>query len=286
MESNELPLVSIQCLVYNHEPYLRQCLDGFVMQKTSFKFEAIVHDDVSTDGSAAIIREYAEKYPDIIKPIFETENQYSKKDGSLERIVHEACKGKYIALCEGDDYWIDPLKLQKQVDILEDSEEYSICVHAYTELYSNGAMKNIFRYDSDNFNVPMTDLIKGGGGFVSTNSIVYPKSLLDNYPKWAKDAPIGDLPLELILFHKGRVAYIAKVMSAYRIAAPGSWSYSMSTDIKKRISHYNSEISLWKSFDEWTNNKYHLAVKRRLFRLYKLLLRTNIKYLTSSFTKK
>lgn len=112
-------LVSIQCLVYNHEPYLRQCLDGFVMQKTNFRFEAIVHDDVSTDGSAAIIREYTEKYPDIIKPIYETENQYSKRDGSLRRIMNAACKGKYIALCEGDDYWIDPLKLQKQVDFLE-----------------------------------------------------------------------------------------------------------------------------------------------------------------------
>lgn len=112
-------LVSIRCLVYNHEPYLRQCLEGFVMQKTNFRFEAIVHDDASTDGSAKIIREYAEKYPDIIKPIYETENQYSKHDGSLARIMNTACRGKYIAMCEGDDYWIDPLKLQKQVDWLE-----------------------------------------------------------------------------------------------------------------------------------------------------------------------
>lgn len=100
---NDEILVSIQCLVYNHEPYLRQCLDGFVVQKTNFRFEAIVHDDVSTDGSAAIIREYAEKYPDIIKPIYETENQYSKQDGSLFKIMNAACKGKYIAMCEGDE---------------------------------------------------------------------------------------------------------------------------------------------------------------------------------------
>ena len=106
-------LVSIQCLVYNHEPYLRQCLDGFVMQKTNFRFEAIVHDDASTDGSAAIIREYSEKYPDIIKPIYEAENQYSKHGGfsALFDILNSACKGKYIAMCEGDDYWIDPMKL-------------------------------------------------------------------------------------------------------------------------------------------------------------------------------
>lgn len=121
-------LVSIKCLVYNHEPYLRQCLDGFVMQKTNFVFEAIVHDDASTDSSAAIIREYAEKYPNIIKPIFETENQYSKKDGSLGRIMNAAIhpNAKYIALCEGDDYWIDPYKLQKQVDFLESNEDYGL----------------------------------------------------------------------------------------------------------------------------------------------------------------
>lgn len=123
-------LVSIKCAVYNHEPYLRQCLEGFVMQKTNFRFEAIVHDDASTDGSAAIIREYAEKYPDIIKPIYETENQYSKRDGSLTRIMNAACCGKYIAICEGDDYWIDPLKLQKQVDFLEENPDYGL-VHSY-----------------------------------------------------------------------------------------------------------------------------------------------------------
>ena len=119
-------IVTIRCLVYNHEPYLRQCLDGFVMQKTNFRFEAIVHDDASTDGSAAIIREYAEKYPEIIKPIIETENQYSKHDGSLRKIMIDHTRGKYIAICEGDDYWIDPLKLQKQVDFLEKNPEYGL----------------------------------------------------------------------------------------------------------------------------------------------------------------
>ena len=107
-------MVTIQCLTYNHEPYIRQCLEGFVMQKTNFRFEAIVHDDASTDGTATIIREYAEKYPDIIKPIYETENQYSKRDDSLTRIMNTHTHGKYVAMCEGDDYWTDPLKLQKR----------------------------------------------------------------------------------------------------------------------------------------------------------------------------
>lgn len=125
------PLVSIRCTVYNHEPFLRQCLDGFVMQQTTFPFEAIVHDDASTDGSAAIIGEYAEKYPDIIKPIYETENQHSKHDGSLAKIMNAAIHpaAKYIALCEGDDYWTDPLKLQNQVDFLERNPDYTMCFH-------------------------------------------------------------------------------------------------------------------------------------------------------------
>lgn len=129
------PLVSIRCAVYNHEPYLRQCLDGFVMQKTTFPFEAIVHDDASTDGSAAIIREYAEKYPDIIKPIYESENQYSK-GGSIAKIMNDAMhpNSKYVALCEGDDYWTDPYKLQMQVDIMEADESIGL-VHTLAKVY-------------------------------------------------------------------------------------------------------------------------------------------------------
>ena len=140
MKTNEEPiLVAIHCLVYNHEPYLRDCFDGFVMQKTNFRFVAVVHDDCSTDHSADIIREYEAKYPDIFRPIYETENQYSKRDGSLRRIMNEAIDAtgaKYIAMCEGDDYWTDPYKLQKQVDFMETHPEYSMCFHK-VEVVSN-----------------------------------------------------------------------------------------------------------------------------------------------------
>lgn len=164
-------MVSIQCLVYNHEPYLRQCLEGFVIQKTNFKFEAIVHDDCSTDNSAAIIREYAEKYPDIIKPIYESENQYSKHDGSLGRIMDSACKGEYIAFCEGDDFWTDILKLQKQFDALEEYPQATMCYTGFMcvteegQLYQREAYKKLMEksFSGDNFiallkgpNYPMT----------------------------------------------------------------------------------------------------------------------------------
>ena len=127
-------LVAIKCLVFNHEPYLRDCLNGFVMQLTDFPFVAIVHDDASTDHSADIIREYAAKYPDIIFPIYETENQYSKSDGSLGRIMNaavDATGAKYIAMCEGDDYWTDPRKLQKQVAFLETHADYGFVGSRY-----------------------------------------------------------------------------------------------------------------------------------------------------------
>ena len=122
-------MVSIRCLAYNHEPYIRQCLEGFVIQKTNFRYEAIVHDDASTDNTAKIIKEYAERYPEIIKPIFEKENLFSKNDRELQDKMLAACTGKYIAICEGDDYWTDPYKLQKQVNYLE---SHSDCVLVHT----------------------------------------------------------------------------------------------------------------------------------------------------------
>jgi len=121
------PLVSISCITYNHAPYIRQCLDGFLMQQCNFEFEVLIHDDASTDGTQEIIKEYVDKYPEIIKPIFQTQNQYSQGvRGMNAKYNFPRAKGKYIALCEGDDYWIDPLKLQKQVDFLEDNRDCTL----------------------------------------------------------------------------------------------------------------------------------------------------------------
>lgn len=129
------PLVSISCLAYNHGKFIRDCLNGFLMQKTDFPFEVLIHDDASQDDTADIIREYESKYPDIIKPIYQTENQYSKGNSISRKIQYPRAKGKYIAICEGDDYWTDPLKLQKQVDFLESHPDYSICGGGYLHLF-------------------------------------------------------------------------------------------------------------------------------------------------------
>lgn len=229
------PIVSIHCLVYNHELYLRQCLDGFVMQKTDFAFEAIVHDDCSTDGSAAIIREYAEKYPEIIKPIYETENQFSKIGFSgINSIMIAHSNGKYVALCEGDDYWIDPLKLQKQVNYMEEHPECGL-IHTLAKVYKQN--DSIFidgwskcgQFDELLFN-----------NFVVTPTACFRKDL---YLRFISEIgfnngwKMGDYPLWLFISKYSRVILLPDVTSVYRQLDE---SASHSKDVNKQISFLES----------------------------------------------
>lgn len=224
------PLVSIRCTAYNHEKYIRDTLEGFVMQKTNFKFEAIIHDDASTDNTAAIIREYAEKYPDIIKPIFETENQYSKHDGSLARIVNNACKGKYIALCEGDDYWIDPLKLQKQVDILEDNPNITMVYTNFSVVNELGIKIPDVRYErlkqkSQSGNI-FQSLLENGN-FVMTLTTMFRREVIFN-PILLNSPVQLDYLYILVAAGMGDLSYIPDITSCYRISPYGQ----MSTNLK------------------------------------------------------
>ncbi len=147
------PLISIKCITYNHEPYIHQALDGFLSQVTDFPFEIVVHDDASTDQTAEIVRTYEQKYPLLIKAIYETENQYSKHDGTIRRLMQEKMQGKYIAVCEGDDYWIDACKLQKQVDFLEKNPEYVMCFTNFNFYYQrkNKYEKNMLTEKAQQF---------------------------------------------------------------------------------------------------------------------------------------
>lgn len=265
-------MVSIRCTAYNHEKYIRDALEGFVMQKTNFRFEAIVHDDASTDGTAAIIREYAEKYPDIIKPIYETENQYSKHDGSLRRIMDEACKGKYIALCEGDDYWIEPYKLQKQVDFLESSPDYSMCwTDAFVEI--NGKKKAYNRY-LQNCQSSIEDIIEKGGDFIPTCSILIRKSVIINMPSKAKGYFCGDYPLQMWSAYIGKTYYLSEQTCIYRFLTSGSWSYRFSKESKEqRLKHFENEKQLMEGFNALFEYKYNDNFKKREANvLYSLLI--------------
>lgn len=122
----QLPLVSISCITYNHEKYIRDCLEGFLMQKTNFQYEILIHDDASTDNTQTIIREYQAHFPDIIKPILQVDNKYSQGK-NVFKINNDRALGKYIALCEGDDFWCDPQKLQVQCDFMEANPDFSFC---------------------------------------------------------------------------------------------------------------------------------------------------------------
>lgn len=250
-------MVTIRCIAYNQEKYIRDCLEGFVMQKTNFRFEAIVHDDASTDGTAAIIKEYAEKYPDIIKPILETENQYSKHDGSLGRIMDEHTHGKYVAWCEGDDYWIDPLKLQKQVDFLERNPDYSMC---WTDglMETNGVKQKINRYLASG-ETPMTDIIENGGAFVPTCSIVVRKSVLGSMPKEAKGWYVGDFPLQMWCGWKGKVWYMVEPTIVYRYMSKGSWTekYLKKSNKAKYLNMYLKECPMMAEFNKLTEFRYN-----------------------------
>ena len=247
------PLVSIKCTVYNHEPYLRQCLDGFVMQKTNFPFEAIVHDDASTDGSAAIIREYAEKYPDIIKPIYETENQYSKKDGSLGRIMNAAIHpdAKYIAICEGDDYWIDPLKLQKQVDYLESHPDYGLVFSDCKVFYHDTNNLHFERKDSSEF--PANDSffnILLSKNVIPTLSVLIRKTCYFDAINFI-NGPIWDRMLWIYLSTITKFHYIDEPTCVYRI-------------LKESASHSESPIRLLKNWDKGTRDLLAMLAKMNL----------------------
>ena len=263
--SQPTTLVTIHCLVYNHEPYLRDCLEGFVMQQTNFPFVAIVHDDASTDGSAAIIREYEEKYPDIIKPIYETENQYSKRNGSLGRIMNaaiDATGAKYIAFCEGDDYWTDPLKLQKQVDFMEVNPEYGLCYTDYN------------LYNGDGEVIEESCFVKSGKkiiltfeehlfyqGYIAPMTWLYRRDLYNSFrDEMLKGVLDGTYVIALEFFARSKVAFMP-ITTAVHITHQGSASKpnSLAGIFKYRKSVYDTGVEYAKRY---TNNQWYISFIR------------------------
>ena len=249
------PLLTIRCLVYNHEPFLRQCLDGFVMQQTNFPFEAIVHDDASTDGSAAIIREYAEKYPDIIKPIYETENQYSKHQvGLLGRIMDAAMhpESEFVAICEGDDYWTDPHKLQLQVDFLETHPDYVICshdvvyyhedTHKFSELSVWGSSLSDGRYSEEIVDYSLKNFFECY--WTRPLSCVYRRGAYREECEKKGYSRIKDYNFYYTILKHGKGALFKRIMAVYRSQPNGVWS-SM-TEIQKRRTYANDALDIFK----------------------------------------
>lgn len=263
-------MVTVWCTVYNHEPYIRDCLEGFMNQKTNFRYEVVVHDDASTDKSAAIIQQYAEKYPDIIKPILQTENQYSKKNGAIRRIREENSRGKYVAICEGDDYWTDPHKLQEQVDFMESHPEYSLaCTDAV--VLSGKTELDWHRYDND-CEISLEDIIHKRGAWIYTASMLYRKHLLDDYPVFAQKCHVGDYPKAIHLALRGKVYFFAKKMVTYRYLTPGSWSSTTRID-ESYFPKWLSEIRMLQGYNQDSGEQYHKYFERVMGKLAVFYLR-------------
>lgn len=272
------PLVSICCSTYNHEDYIEDTIRGFLMQETNFPFEILIHDDASTDRTQEIIRKYEKIYPNIIKPIYQVENQYSKGVKVNFTYNYSRARGKYIALCEGDDYWIDKEKLQKQIDVLENNENVMLCIHS-TKIFDmkigNFSEPNKFRLNTGDKEFNAEEVIVRGGEFGHTSSFVFRKSMIEDPPKWYLEYPTGDTPLRLLSVHKGSIYYIDREMSVYRIGVSGSWTQRVKAK-DKFISHWSKAINMLEEFDRYTDFKYTSAVRKRKSSVAYLILMTSI----------
>lgn len=255
--NSETPLVSISCITYNHEPYIAQTLDGFLMQKTNFPFEVLIHDDASTDRTADIIREYEQNFPKIVKPIYQKENQYSQGKRAVSATWNfPRAQGKYIAMCEGDDYWIDENKLQMQVDFLENNPDYGMCYgRAKQFIQKTGKFS---RTKNGSYVRDFKDLLFNGNR-VPTLTTVFRKDLLNSYLKeiYPQDKGwlMGDYPMWLYFAHESKVKFIDKVTSVYRVLEN---SASHSRNIEKSVNFAKSVWEIQNFFSEtYLHKKLH-----------------------------
>lgn len=265
------PLVSIICTAYNQEKYIRNCLDGFLMQKTDFPYEIIVHDDASTDQTAEIIREYERKHPECIRAIYQTTNQYSQGIRIVQTFIYPKTRGKFIAYCEGDDYWTDPLKLEKQVTALYAHPDCRLCLHRVEDVSEDGRPIGI--------TCPKEHLTTGGMDseqFIGKNSdffhlssyFHYREDLLPFYsdlPEFCRISDVGDKPLMLYFGQLGNVYYIDEAMSCYRQNSVCSWTTTlMKSSKEKRLQHLQTTVRVFEEYDRFTRFQYHNAVQKMI----------------------
>lgn len=272
--------VSIVCIAYNQEKYIRNTLDGFVNQETNFKYEVLIHDDASSDRTAEIIMEYAHKYPRLIKPIIQKENQHSKGINVQTVFNYPRINGKYVAYCEGDDYWCDNKKLQKQFDNMEDHSECSICVHDTQCIDKSGkALPQKFPRISINPGIiSATEYIHDelcvSNWLFQTSSYFIRREVIDFWrDKFHNPYPMGDLPLVLLALQFGNCFYIDEVCSCYRKDSGGAMS-RLRNDSNAAIQYYEKIISAHKKFDAFTRKQYHkdfdYAIRSTELQIHKL----------------
>lgn len=243
------PLVSVICFAFQQEAYIRDALDGFIAQQVDFPIEIIVHDDASTDNTAQIIREYAEAYPKLFKPILQTENQYSIERGRVTRLCIEAAKGKYVAICEGDDYWTDSGKLQAQVDFMESNPNFSACFHNVMQRFDDGSntpARPFREYDKDTFTLEDTFATRA---LFHTCSLLCRKDAM-TYPQSSAKIRSGDMALFSIIATHGPLKLLSGNMGVYRKNKGGI------TNDEALVDYHNHRIELWKRLNAHFNGAY------------------------------
>ena len=252
--------VSIICDTFNHEKYIENALKSFVCQKTKFKFEIIIHDDASSDGTQGIVLKYKKIYPQLIKCVFEKENLYSKGISHFWESTFKEIKGKYVAICEGDDFWVDENKLQLQHDYMEKNDSCSLCAHKAIRVSEDGSFLSIYskRTLSDpTFEESVLDL-----SLFPTSSMFFKKSFYTNNEHFLRSVPMFDYVLKILLANEGSVHILEETMSAYRTSSQGSWTQRITKDRVKHRNHYLESISIIAKIDHYTNHNRSAVLKK------------------------
>ena len=259
--------VSIVCNVFNHGKYIRDALEGFVSQKTDFPFEVLVHDDASTDNSQDIIREYEQKYPELIKPIYQSENQYSQKIPITLTYQIPRIKGRYVAICEGDDYWTDSMKLQKQYDFMEANPEYSMCAASVVWLdMRTDKQMNLCRTEEDR-DVSLEEIVLETKGRVfQTATFFLKKEVFCIRPEWISHFGVGDTPLAMHATLCGKIRMFADTMAVYRNHAEGSWTSRIEKDVGYKAVVLQRMIGGLTEFNQATQYRFDDVVSLRIKR--------------------
>lgn len=259
-------IVTVYCTTYNHARYIRDALEGFISQKTNFLFEVLVHDDASTDETASIIKEYEKKYPTIIKGIYQDENIYSKNINRTYEYMLPRTHGKYIAFCEGDDYWCDPNKLQSQYDYMETHPECSLVAHKALKQYSNGKKVKYTNYRFiENSCITVEEIVDNLALF-PFNSMFFRSEFYRKNEKFLKQHQTFDYLLKIMLAFEGTVYVIPKTMSVYRVCSVGSWTERVGNNSNKLIEHEEKAICSLTDLDQYNNYQYHNILEANIIK--------------------
>jgi len=217
--------VSITCVAFNHEYCISDALDSFLMQETDFAFEIVINDDASTDRTVDILKEYETAFPNIVKPVYQTENQFSQGVNTMA-IMFPKIKGEYVAFCDGDDYWIDKEKLKIQVEEMEKHPDVDMCFHSTYKLVDN-VREDVASRHADRTKVfTPQEVILGGGVFCPTASLLFTNRLISSLPNWFETAIPGDFVSQIMGAARGGALYLDRSMAVYRVGVESSWTVS------------------------------------------------------------